>query len=59
MSQRDHPGEQPIPADSYAAWWAQAYQAEDPEVLQLREQLKQQYQDAGIETERKRAEETA
>ena len=45
---RSHPGEGPIPADSYAAWWAEAYQADDPEVQALREQLEQQYADAGI-----------
>ena len=45
---RNHPGEQPIPADSYAAWWAQAQVAQDAESQQWREQLEQQYRDAGI-----------
>ena len=46
---REHPGEGPIPADSYAAWWAAAQIVDDAETLRLREQLDQQYRDAGIE----------
>jgi len=36
---RQHPGEQPIPANSYAAWWAAAQVAQDAETQRLREEL--------------------
>ena len=51
MSQHDY---EPVDIDdpatySFALLWANAYAAQDPESQQLREQLEQQYRDAGIE----------
>ena len=46
---REHPGEGPIPADSYAAWWVDAHVADDVETQRLREELERQYREAGVD----------
>jgi len=44
--QRDHPGEAPIPSDSYLAWWANAQAEQDAEVQRLRAEIERQYDEA-------------